>query len=400
MGNGILSVLLSVLLILFAAYVGLLALYIICVTLASWFRVRIPQADTSQPSIAVLIPAHNEEGQIKFVLESLFANNYAGVFKPFVIADNCTDRTADLAVGAGAQVLKRNDPQNPGKGQAINWALREQGELLKDYDYIAFVDADTEVDKHFLAGVRDALSLDGIDVMQGFHSVLNAADNWRTSFTYLGFAGINHIRPAGQFRLGASAGIKGNGMAFKTSLLLEMGWPAHSIVEDLEISLILLFEDKRIAYNGDAIVRSEMPVEAEQADTQRERWEGGRYQIIRAYLPRLWSSFLRSGRWKYIDALLDLLVPPFTLMLLLAALAIAAGWLFNQSFTLQMGILGIAAIAVYCLSALLQTRAPWQVWKNLLAAPLFLLWKIPLSLKLLGSRQKNWNRTTRKDELK
>ncbi len=398
------DILFSLLLYPFGIYVGLLSSYVLVVTLMSWFRRDMTFSHNAEcadtPSVAVLIPAHNEEKQINAVLASLSLSNYPGPFKAFVIADNCQDATADLAGEAGARVFERTDPDNPGKGQAINWALTEHGAVLRDFDYIAFVDADTEVDPLFLSCVCAALAPEDVDAMQGFHSVLNAEDNWRTSFTYLGFAGINHVRPAGQFRLGANAGIKGNGMAFKTQVLMEMGWPAHSIVEDLEISLMLLMTGKRVAYNGAAIVRSEMPLAAEQADTQRERWEGGRYQIIREYLPTLFLSFFKTGRWKYLDALLDLALPPFTLMLLMVLAALFGGWLFGLRFLVEMGWLGMLSIAFYCFSALVQTRASKRVWRNLAAAPLFLMWKIPLSLKLLGNKQKDWNRTVRKDELK
>lgn len=384
-------------------YTGVMSTYVLVVTTASWFRPKQQKPEKNNgkdmlPSIAVLIPAHNEEKQILAVISSILDTDYQGKYQTFVIADNCHDRTAAIARESGATVFERTDPVNPGKGQAINWALTTQSPLLAEFSIIAFVDADTEVDPNFLPAIADSLGRDDIDVVQGFHSVSNAEDNWRTSFTYLGFAGINHIRPSGQYVLGGSAGIKGNGMAFKTPTLLEMGWPARSIVEDLEISLMLLLSGKSVAYNGNAIVRSEMPQTAEQAETQRERWEGGRYQIIREYTPQLLAAYRNSGRWKYLDAWLDLALPPFTLMVLVVLLSTACGWLLSTDLALTSGMLGIAAIAFYCASALIQTNAPAKVWKNLMAAPLFLLWKIPLSLKLLGNKQKQWNRTTRNRE--
>ncbi|MDM3870604.1 glycosyltransferase family 2 protein [Porticoccus sp. W117] len=354
--------------------------------------------DDAAAAIAILIPAHNEEASIVATINSIQQADYSGCFEVFVIADNCTDATASLALSRGAHVWKRFDTLNPGKGQAIQWAVSNHQEVLDGFDYVAFVDADTQVDQQFLSKVNSALSIQGVDVIQGFHGVLNGEDNWRASFTYLGFAGVNHVRPCGQYALGGSAGIKGNGMAFRRELLQQFGWPAHSIVEDLEMTLRLLLSGHRVAYVGDAVVRSEMPLTAGQAYSQRERWEGGRHQVAKQYLPQLLKRFFTTGQWRYFDAVLDLMVPPFTLMLLLACCVLLVGLWAAHGVLVYVGVVGILCVMAYSCSALLQTGASLKVWRNLLAAPLFLLWKVPLSLRLLGSRQRAWKRTSRNSE--
>src|SRR5580704_10408909 len=63
----------------------------------------------------VVVPAHDEEGEIGLTVESLLDIDYPReLFRVLVIADNCTDRTAERARAAGAQVLARTEPNQRG----------------------------------------------------------------------------------------------------------------------------------------------------------------------------------------------------------------------------------------------------------------------------------------------
>ena len=75
----------------------------------------------------ILIPAHNEELLLGDVVDQLRSQSYpAAKFRIVVIADNCEDTTAQVARTHGAIVLERTDPVHRGKGQALNWAMRER----------------------------------------------------------------------------------------------------------------------------------------------------------------------------------------------------------------------------------------------------------------------------------
>ena len=379
---------------------GMIGLFLLLVSAAAWFPRRLQGAGEPALSVVVIVPAHNEEDQIQTVVRSVLENDYPpkqrGVL---VIADNCTDRTAERARKAGAVVLERCDPENPGKGQALDWCLRSEKERLERFDGIAIVDADSLVDPAFLGEVACALSEASVQVVQGFHGVLNPKENWRTALTFAGFAGVNHVRPAGLDRLGGSAGLKGNGMAFRSRLLLERGWPAHSVVEDMELANQLLGEGIQVRYNGDAVVLSEMPALARQATSQRRRWEGGRYQLFCAQAPILLKLGLKRLSLAPFGAMLDLLVPPLSLLgLLLAAYAVLAAWI-GDPIWLALALANIAAALVYLGTGLIQRRAPWAVWRALLLAPLFAFWKVPIYIGLLFRREHSWVRTTRKTEL-
>jgi len=113
---------------------------------------------------------------------------------------------------------------------------------------IALIDADTVIDGGFLDAAGSAIVDGGCRVIQGYYGVANIGSGWRASLSEAAFAVSHHLRPLGRNCLGATAGLKGNGMAFAADLLLEKGWPAHSLVEDLEFALLLLEEGIRVQY--------------------------------------------------------------------------------------------------------------------------------------------------------
>lgn len=374
--------------------------YLLLLSAAAFFARKKALPDAPPLRIAAAIPAHNEEGQVAAVVQSLLSADYPEAMRTvFVIADNCTDATARVARDAGAEAVERHDLANPGKGQAIDWFLREKAEVLRGHDAIALVDADSVVDPRFLAELSASLSHPGVQVVQAYDGVGNAEANWRTALTFAGFSGVNHVRTAGRNLLGGTATLKGNGMAFRSDLLLDYGWPAHSIVEDMELSVRLMLEGVKVWYNGDAIVTSEMPLGADQARSQRRRWEGGRAQLIRMFGGRLLRAFLRRPRWAYLDTLLELLVPPLSLWAMLQVAFLALAVVSGRPVWLGIAVACMLGTAFYVFSCLYLRNAPPKVWFALAAAPVFILWKIPIYLGLLLSGgQRGWVRTRRNAE--
>lgn len=394
-------VFLEMILAMIAVYLGVISGYLLLIAAGSFLFRKKADPSAAPLRIAVLSPAHNEELQIEGTVARILASDYPREkFDLFVIADNCTDTTAQRARAAGATVFERKDPLLRGKGQALDWCLKTHRSLLAKYDAIALVDADGIVDSRFLAEMSASLSHPDVKVVQGWYGVSNPEAGWRAALTWAGFALINGLRPAGRCHWGGTADIKGCGMAFRSDLLLAYGWPAYSIVEDIEFSTRLLLDGILVAFNPDAAVISEMPTTKQQAEPQRRRWEGGRLQTVRAYAPPLLKAFVHSPRWRYLDMLLELCVPPLSLLVLVeivcAAIALFAGGPWAVVFASYF-----IATALYVAAGLYQRRAPKEVWLGLLAVPLFLVWKIPLYLRLLtGRKQETWERTQRIAETK
>jgi len=353
------------------------------------------------PSFGVIIPAHNEELQIGPTVAAVFGQDYARErFAVYVLADNCTDNTADAARDAGARVFERMDPANRGKGQALDWCLANHSELLRRHDAIVIIDADSIMDAGFLRAMAEVLEDETVSAVQAENVVANPQVNWRTALTYAGFELINCVRSAGRVRLGGAAGLKGNGMVLRSDLLAQYGWPAHSVVEDVEFATRLLLDGHQITYCEKARVSSDMPAGRREAESQRNRWEAGKVSVIMRHAPLLLRAFLRRRQWRYLDACLDLSTPPLSILVfgqgaLMVASAFAAPYLFP--------VFAASAVmtAVHVVLGLRLVGAPRTVWVNLLASPLFLAWKLSLYAKfLVRPREKGWVRTPRDAEIR
>lgn len=340
--------------------------------------------------LAVLVPAHDEEAVIERTLESLARCRLQDEdLAVVVVADNCTDATAERAAARGARVLRRDDPDRPGKGHALAHAF---GLLLKEgYEAFLVLDADSVLDPHAPALVREALA-GGADALQLRDVVLNPGASGRTRLMNVAFLAFNVLRPLGRDRLGLSAGILGNGFVLPARTLRAVPWRAGSVVEDLEYHLMLIRSGRRVRFVDGASVGAEMPTGAGTARSQRARWEGGRLRLLRREGPALLRDAL-GGRGRLWEPLLDLLTLPLGYhALLLAAAGVApfppARWL---------GLAGLAVLALHVLAGLAVGGGRLRDLLALLQVPTYVAWKlrgVAETLRAARGRAR-WVRTAR-----
>jgi cellulose synthase/poly-beta-1,6-N-acetylglucosamine synthase-like glycosyltransferase len=392
---------------------GLVAGYLSLVTVAAWHavlvrRTRTPLDPRVRHRFCVLIPAHNEERLIGSTLKSMAELDYPEpLVRVHVVADNCTDRTADVVRAHGFEAHEHNDADNAGKGPALQWLLGRLTGRGETYDAVLFVDADTIVDPQFLR-VADALLSRGAAVIQAYYAVRDPGASPAIAFRAAALAARHYLRPLGRNELGGSAGLYGNGMVFRADVLQRHRWSGH-LTEDLEVQLLLLLDGTKVTFAPEAIVEAEMPATTEAAGTQNERWERGRVDLARRFVPLLLRRAVRggpSGRVAYADAAVDQLIPPFSVVAAgsaaLTVISLARAW-WRPPPGARRRAAGAVAITgaqvVYVLSALRMTRAPRSVYWSLLRAPQFAAWKVTLWLNvLLRRRDVTWIRTVRNDE--
>ncbi|UIJ39299.1 glycosyltransferase family 2 protein [Desulfobaculum bizertense] len=380
-------------------YIYCCVLYLMILTVGAFFY-HPPRGedDRSIPAkVLFVIPAHNEELLIRQTVERILAQDYdEHSFGVLVLADNCVDQTAERAKEAGADLVVRDDPAERGKGQALDWLFRTQQERFADWDLISIVDADTEVAPNFCHEMANAFADPAVYAAQAYYGTSNAGAAWRTALQELALRAFHHLRPAGRCALRASAGLKGNGMCFRRELIMQRGWPAHSIVEDVEFSLQLVLEGVRVYYVPQTEVLAEMPVSGQQAESQRTRWESGRIGLIREYGMKLLGRTAK-GDGVALDALLDLLVPPLGLLVLLL-LAFLLCSVFFYPVAVDYALAGLVGIVIYVVSSLFLRKTPLYLWFALGFAPFYLGWKICVYIKMLFSRGVRWTRTQRNAE--
>lgn len=183
---------------------------------------------------------------------------------------------------------------------------------------------------------------------------------------------------------------------FRANLFREMGWPCNSLAEDLEMSLHLLLKGYRIGYQPHAIVTSEIAETRNQARSQRERWEWGRAQLWVPQGKKLFDAMTSQPRWLWLEAALDLLVPPLSSLVLLTS-GIACLNIFLLKSPLLSAILILIGVSVlfYITVAMLQSKVSLRTWLALFTLPLYLLFKFTLYFGMLFKRETEWKRTSR-----
>ncbi len=371
----------------------------------AWLTARSGRRKAPTPAMTtnfdIVVPAHNESAGITATVESLLAIQYpTDRRRVIVVADNCTDDTAQRARAAGATVLERQHATERGKGYALAFAYSKS---LDDAfaDVVVVVDADSSVSPNLLSAFSSRFA-SGAQVLQAEYGVRNANASWRTRLMVIALTMFHTVRSLGRERMSLSCGLRGNGMAFASGVLRQVPPNAYSVVEDVEYGIALGLAGIRVAYVAEAHVLGDMPTSSRASRVQRARWEGGRVALLRAHAPSLLSASRRAGGRIPLDLLLDLLVPPLTT---LAALIIAG--LGASLCTRLLGITGalplilwlasLALLAVYVIRGMVLSGTGLRAVRDMLWLPVFMIWKLAAVLSPKG-RAGEWVRTPRPDE--
>lgn len=348
---------------------------------------------------AILIPAHNEVAVLGMLLESLAAVNYPkDHYAVYVVADNCTDTTADLARTRGwAHVYERFDQQKRGKGYALNWLLQQLKKDRLHYDAYVILDADSVVDSTFLLAMNNEL-LQGGRALQACYTVLNATESPSAALRWIAFSLINYVRPLGRNGIGASATLAGNGMCFSYDLLEQYPWQAFSLAEDYQYYLKLVQHGERILYVPDAVVRSVMPTKFTQMRTQDIRWEANTSsESVWKTTWMLLNAGIRNSDFVRLEAIVELLTPPLSLLASWCLLTLIVSLVLWSPSGLCIGLFLTGGLMSHLATAMYLLRPPRTVYRALLHAPGFVLWKLWVLLVLRRSKKytSEWIRTSR-----
>ena len=353
----------------------------------------------------MLIPAHNEEINVGPTIESIVGQAYPSeLFRIHVVADNCTDATAEEARRHGATVHERFDSAAPGKGPALRWLLDRVQADVDPPELVVILDADTVMAPGFLHAADDA-SGSGGSAWQAYYTVREPELSSGVALRHTALILRHLVRPLGRTAIGGSSGLYGNGMIFRAELLADRGFSDH-LTEDVEFQLELLLEGHLVGFLPDAVVAAEMPIDLEAARTQNERWELGRLQLARRYIPTLMRRSLQSAsthRVALADATLDQLVPPLSVLAAGTALAAVGAATIGagvQDRGRRGGILVVtcsaAALAFHVLGGLRLAGSTRSTYTALLHAPRLVAWKVALWLRMvLRPRNVKWERTAR-----
>ncbi len=344
----------------------------------------------SSLKMAVVIPAHNEAAGIAECIASIQRSaEFVEYCDIVVIADNCTDDTAEQARQAGARVLVRHNHEQRGKGFALDHAF--QTLWPENHDGFLVLDADSRVDVNLLKAFQDKLG-EGWEAIQCRYRIANPDASPRTGLQYLAGLAFNELRLLGRETLGVSVGILGNGFMLSRSTLEKVPYHATSITEDLEYHLRLVRAGIQVHFLPTTIVYADAPSQESNAQTQRSRWEGGRLRMIIEHSPGLISEIMQ-GQGRLLEPLAELWLLPLGFHVILLFLALLTGNLWVCYYALA----AFTILGVHVLAAIFCNGGGWRELKVLFRVPSYLLWKLRLipSLWRSASNSTAWQRTGR-----
>ena len=358
---------------------------------------------------AAVICARNEEAVIGELVASLKAQNYpAELLDIFVLADNCTDSTAQVSREAGAIVYERYNTQKVGKGFALDHLFKQIALYHKHSGYEGYFvfDADNIVDVNFVTEMNKTFDR-GYNVITCYRNSKNFGMNWISASYSIWFLREARFLNSPRMLLGTSCAVSGTGFLVASKLVEQNGgWPFHMLTEDIQFSVNCALTGTKIGYCDKAIIYDEQPLTFRQSWMQRLRWSKGFYQVDARYaLPLLSGAVSKKGsRMSCFDMfmtvapgmLLTLFTVAFNIMILVACIT-QPTYLALRIIRSSLGFIASAALSFYIGLFAYGTLTVASEWKQINEKPLrkimylglfpiFMATYIPISIAALGKK--------------
>ncbi len=269
--------------------------------------------------VAIIICARNEKDVIEDTVKDLLDNqNYPkDKFDVYVVADNCTDNTAEIAEKAGAKVIPHfdSDPAHHRAAYAIQYGLEKIIESGEVYDFFIKFDADNHGNPDYIRQMNNAYR-SGVQIARPFEASTNATQNTWTSVSAAYY--IRDSRIASNFRenLHLDSMLTGAGMMVSYEIIKNIRgyWDALSTSDDSEFTIKRLLEKKRVHYVADAIVYEDQPSTMKDTWNRLARMGHGLHGVFWRKGWPLLGHFFVSGRWSNVDLFVQMLMIPFTMV--------------------------------------------------------------------------------------
>jgi len=372
----------------------------VCILISLFTKpVRFPEAPMDK-RYAVLISARNEENVIGNLITCIQTQTYPKeLIDIWLVADNCTDATAEVARGMGCHVIERFDQRLIGKGYALTYLLDRMNESGASDPYDAFFvfDADNKLDRNYFEEMNKAFQ-SGFKILTSYRNSVNLSDNWVSSGSALWFIRESRFLSASRMWLGCHVG--GTGFMFSQEIMRRNnGWKFHLLTEDLEFTMDSVLHGDRIGYCGTAILYDEQPVTFSQSWRQRLRWSKGFLQVFRYYGPALIKRAIRERDFSAVD--FTLLLCPFTVLgiarILLGLLFALCGFVTWQSQLNSLtgwtsgivmsvvGMMGLAALTIIVERDHVGATNK-ELFAYVLSFPIYMFSYVPISFQAVFSK--------------
>ncbi len=393
---------LDILMIPLQGFIFLFTIYYFVIGFCGLWRRHEDKIFTPAKTFALIVAAHNEHAVIAQLIDNLRGLKYPReLYDIFVIADNCSDDTAEIARNHGAIVHERFSEEGRGKGFAMEWMFDRLFKMERQYDAVAVFDADNLVHPNFLLEMNNRL-LKGDKVIQGYLDAKNPYDTWVSGTFAIAFWVIDHVWHLAKTNIGLSSVLGGTWMVITTDVLKKNGWGATCLTEDMEFTMKSLCDGIKTTWAHDAIVWDEKPLTFEASWNQRKRWAQGQFDVAHRYIPRMLKEGIRRRDIRILDGCLHLIQPHFmiisTLFIVLSYVQMGLGrQFFTNIYTfLPAELFTIITLGQYLLPViiLLKLNVKPKAWLYLLLYPVFIYSWIPIIfLGFIHRNEHEWSHT-------
>lgn len=366
-------------------------------------EVKIPQAK-KQHSYAFFIAAHNEEAVIANLVKSIWEQDYPSeLIDIFVVADACTDNTAQAAREAGAIVYERNDLSRKGKSWVMDYGFDR---ILKEYpgkhEAFFIFDADNLLSRDYVKIMNDAYD-QGYLALTSYRNSKNFGSSWISSAYATWFMREARYLNNARMICGTSCAVSGSGYLVSAKIIQGMhGWDFHTLTEDIQFTTFCAIHGVRIGY-APAEFYDEQPVNLKASIKQRMRWTKGFYQVLFTYGRHIFTSITKFRRFAAYDMLM--VIGPAMLLTLMCLLvnvtfivvgSLSHGFLATDA-EIEMAFGSVVMMLAYMyftffIMGLFTTvterkhiHCPqkWRIVTNLFTFPIFMFTYIPLTVAAL-----------------
>lgn len=391
--------------------VFILAIYLGGLSLFGLFKFKEKRQYDPEKSFALVVAAHNEEMVIEDIVHSIQIVDYPKeLYDIYVIADNCTDNTAQKAREAGAIVKERFDKEKRGKGYALEWMFDKIFKMDKKYDAVVILDADNLVSGNFLKAMNNKLC-DGYKVVQGYLDSKNPNDTWITGSYSISFWSANRMVQLSRSNLKLSNQLGGTGFCIDTSILKDLGWGATCLTEDLEFTCKLVLNGCKVGWAHEAVVYDEKPLTLVQSWSQRRRWMQGFADVSSRYFFKLIKKSIKDFDFVALDCALYSIQPIIIILLGISMILNFAHYFMmaptiisdaiNMVQTANFAMLKIGAILVVLVQfvyvpfiLMLDKKLDFKIFLYYLIQPIYGLTWLPIAIQgILNKDKKEWSHT-------
>lgn len=352
-------------------------------------------------SVVILIPAHNEAALISTTLSSVKAQLSADD-KIVVVADNCTDDTAEIARSHGAICYERTNPTLRGKGYALQFGLDELAKAAPEL--IVLIDADCTLGDNALSSIvaRAICEQRPVQALYLMQAGVNASP--RNKVAEFAWMLMNRVRMSGLDRLCGASRVTGSGIAIPWPALEKINLATGEIVEDLALSFELTRLGHPVSLDRSALVFSEFPDDDAASTKQAARWSiGSLIYAHEGFLTNI-TAALRDRNFQLFCLTLDSVIPPLTVMVAIQMVILLAagvlGLMSGASLGFVMAFIAMALTGGAISIAWISYGRQILPLSNIAGLGSFLLSKINIFGREGRETAKSWTPTRSSDENK